>query len=177
MAKETYRCIPCNYAYEWLFFDSISRSKQKPVPPCPICNKELVMDEPKPLMDDYFYRCYGGDGGCALEIFVEFEMNKAPDKYPCPHCSHEMTLSVHPNRGMGILHGEGASKGASIDVVIGRDSERRWEQIHQRKEKRDQIRRESGTEALTAIGRNEYQPLKKGRREAVVIPTTKVNND
>jgi hypothetical protein len=165
MAKEIYRCAPCNYEYEWLFFDSVPRSQQKPVPPCPVCAKELVMDAPPPIMDDYFYRCYGGDGGCALEVFVEFEMDKAPNTYKCPSCAQDMTLSVNPRRGVGILHGQGSNKGASIDVVIGRDAEQRWEKIHQRQGERNKIRQKTGEVGLTATGRNDYQPISKEQKQ------------
>jgi hypothetical protein len=39
MAKENYRCTPCDYEYEHLYFDTVPRDMQKPIPPCPICTK------------------------------------------------------------------------------------------------------------------------------------------
>lgn len=50
------------------------------------------------------------------------------------------------------------------DAAIGRDAERRWAGIHERKAMRDKARRESGVETITATGTgNEivFRPVKK----------------
>jgi hypothetical protein len=58
----------------------------------------------------------------------------------------------------------------SIDVAIGKDAETRWERVHQRKAERDKIRKDSGEHALTATGRNDYQPVKGAKLTSVTTP-------
>lgn len=168
MAKEIHRCAPCNFEYEHLYFDTVPRSQQKPVPPCPLCGKALVGETPE-ITEDVFYRCWPSEDGCGLEVLVEYLKDAAPNTRDCFHCGKTMKKGVKPG-SFSIIHGDSMSKGATIDVVIGRDAERRWGNIHDRKSKRDKIREESGTQALSAIGVNEYKPLKGAHIEAVKTP-------
>jgi transcription elongation factor Elf1 len=173
--KETYRCNPCNYEYEHLYFDTVPRDMQKDVPPCPICGHELVSTT-QVIMDDYFYRCWESEGGCGLTAMVEYQKGLAPETRPCSSCAQTMRLGVKPG-SFGIVHGEGMEKGASMDVVIGRDAAKRWEKVHDRKESRDKLRQESGTSALRATGPNQYEPMKGAKLRSVVVPANKVYMD
>jgi hypothetical protein len=169
MVKKIYSCIPCNFEYEYLDFGV---RFQKPVPPCPICSAELTYEVPEST-EDYSYQCWQSEGGCGRVFSVEHLTGKAPETYSCPMCGVTAKLKL----SFAIVHGKNTTKGASIDVVIGRDADTRWQKVIDRKSVRDKIRKESGTQALTATGRDEYRPLSKGRLEAVTVPDNTVNKD
>jgi hypothetical protein len=167
--KKIYQCVPCNFEYEYVDFGM--GSLQAPVPPCPLCSKTLTYDAPE-LVEDYTYQCWKSEGGCGIVFSVEHLYGKAPETYPCPMCG--VTAKAKP-QGFSIVHGKSTTKGASIDVAIGRSAEERWNKVIDRKSVRDKIRKESGTQALTATGRDEYQPLKGGQLKVVAVPDSKVN--
>ena len=60
----------------------------------------------------------------------------------------------------------------SFDVVVGADSERRWNSIRERQAARDKLRQESGEHALqaTGTGKTDYRPLSGAKLTPVVIP-------
>jgi hypothetical protein len=169
--NKLYQCVPCNYEYEYLDFGLPARH-QKPVPPCPICKAELTYEVPLNL-EDYNYQCWQSEGGCGRVFSVEHLTGAAPETYGCPICGATAKLKL----SFAIVHGKSMNKGASIDVAIGRDADSRWQKVIERKSVRDKIRKETGTQALTATGRDEYQPLSKGRLEAVTVPDSTVNKD
>lgn len=176
MAKEIYRCEPCNYEYEHLYFDTVPRSMQKPVPPCPLCGKDLAQEEQE-VVDDYFYRCWPSDGGCGADVSFEFPKGKAPNEIECPACGKTAKLGVRPG-SFGIVHGNSTTKGASIDVAIGRDAERRWEKIHERKAIRDKFRKETGSQAISLTvgdGGQVYGKPISGKLQSVTVPKDSVN--
>lgn len=167
--KKMYQCVPCNFEYEYLDFGV---SFQKPVPPCPLCMSALTYDEPIST-EDYNYQCWQSEGGCGQVFSVEHPTGKAPDTFACPMCG----VTAKLKSSFAIVHGKNTSKGASIDIVIGRDADTRWNKIHDRKTARDRVRRKTGTQALTATGRDEYQPIKEGRLVGVTVPERTVNRD
>lgn len=167
-----YQCVPCNFEHEHLDFGLPARH-QKPIPPCPLCQAELTYEEPLNL-EDYNYQCWQSEGGCGITFSVEHLTGEAPETYGCPVCGVTARLKAS---GFSIVHGKSMTKGASIDVIIGRDANSRWQKVTDRKSVRDKIRRDTGTQALTATGRDEYQPLKGGRLESVAVPDSTVNKD
>ena len=167
--KVIYSCKPCNFEHEHLSFGT---QWDKEVPPCPICARALTREEPEPT-EEYNYQCWVSDGGCGVKFSVEHLIGQAPHTYLCPMCGKEAKKQL---QGFSIVHGKSSNK-ASVDVVIGRNAEERWGRIHERKSTRDQIRRTAGTQALKATGRNEYQPIKGSRLEAVTVPESTVNKD
>jgi hypothetical protein len=58
---------------------------------------------------------------------------------------------------------------APIDVVIGRDAEARWSDIHRRQGDRDKVREEAGKSSLIMTGRNDFQATDK-RLDFVATP-------
>lgn len=167
--KQIFRCNLCNFEYEHLSFGT---KWDKEVPPCPICGKTLTHEEPEPV-ETYDYQCWVSDGGCGIKFSVEHLTGKSPDTYPCPMCGKKAKRQL---QGFSIVHGKSMGK-SSVDVLIGRDAEEKWGRIYERKAVRDKIRKEAGTQALKATGRNEYQPIKGGHLEAVVVPENTVNKD
>lgn len=86
---------------------------------------------------------------CAIE--------KRPDSLPCPKCGEQVRQAIVTAPAVAT---SGMSQ-APIDVVIGRDAEARWADIHRRQEMRDKVRQESGKEAVQMTGRNEFKPVDK----------------
>jgi hypothetical protein len=168
--KLLYRCEPCNFEHEHLSFGT---RWDKEVPPCPICGKELIHEEPESV-EDYNYQCWVSDGGCGIKFSVEHLRGAAPDTYDCPMCGK---VAKKQFQGFSIVHGKSMDKGSSVDVVIGRSAEERWGRLHERKAVRDKIRKDAGTQALKATGRDEYTPLKGGHLEAVSVPESTINKD
>lgn len=176
MPKEIHRCEPCNYEYEHLYFSTVPRSEQKPVPPCPACGRELTLMEQE-VVEEQFYRCWLSEEGCGAEIDKSFPKDKAPDTIACPNCGKTAKLGVRPG-SFSIIHGKSMTKGASLDVAIGKNAEERWDKIHQRKEARDKFRQVSGTQALSIVERDGKifgSPIKGAKLEAVTVPDNKVN--
>ena len=178
MAKEIYRCEPCNFEYEHLFFDTAPRSMQKPVPPCPICKSELVQKEKPEAVEDYFYTCHTKDGGCGAELSFELPMGTRPKTMDCPACG---SIAKPNPTGFSIVHGNSTTKGASVDVAIGRNAEQRWGKIYERKEIRDKFRKETGSQALNLVingdGKVYGSPIKGGKLQSVAVPKNTVNKD
>lgn len=172
--KQIFHCDPCNFEYEHLSFGT---KWDKAVPPCSICGNTLTYEEPE-VTQEKIYRC---SGGCGAEIEKEvpfYSPNLVGAKTPpsnttvCPHCGKDAFLAAEfPSIG----HSNSAN--ASIDVVIGRDAEKKWERIYERKAIRDKIRQGAGAQALKATGMNEYQPIKGGHLKAVTTPENTVNRD
>lgn len=162
MAKELYLCIPCNFEYEHLYFPTAPSSLQPPVPPCPLCGKELGKEDWDDA-DDYSYVC-SSSGGCGLETLVEYKKGEAPPTRECFQCHKPMTKKFE---APAIMHEGATTKGASIDVQIGRDANQQWERIFDRTEQRNKLRKEAGTNALSMTGVNEYKPIKGAKLQAV----------
>lgn len=161
-----YRCNPCNFEYEHLSFGT---KWDKEVPPCPVCKASLTHDEEPEVGEYKTYRC-----SCSAEIEKKVPLlwKLVPKTMGCPHCGKTAFLELEaPNIG----HSNSAK--ASVDVIIGKDAEKKWERIYDRKSNRDKIRQESDTQALKAVGRNDYQPIKGGQLKSVVVPNSTVNND
>lgn len=169
--KQIFHCEPCNFEYEHLSFGT---KWDKEVPPCPECGKALTHEEPDSRFEDYDYQCWTSDGGCGIKFSVEHLTGAAPETYPCPMCG---TVAKKQFQGFSIVHGKSMNKGSSIDVAIGRNAEQRWNKIYDRKDARDKIRKDAGTQALKATGRDEYTPLKGGHLEAVSVPESTINKD
>src|SRR5574337_1166419 len=97
----------------------------------------------------YEYQCTA----CGVVTEHICPISERPDSVKCPRCGSpaEQVILSAP----GVLTG-GMSQ-APLDVVIGRDAEKRWDRIHQRQEVRDKIRQDSGKSGLTATGRDTYE--------------------
>jgi hypothetical protein len=52
-----------------------------------------------------------------------------------------------------------------IDNVIGKDSDKRWEDIHNRQEKRDKTREETGSVGLSETSRGNFEPISESNKK------------
>ncbi len=120
----------------------------------------------------YKFRCDDSDCGVVEEkVMTIADFEKLWDASPvvgkvfgkCPKCGGRSEQQMD---GAPAVMTSGMSQ-APLDVVIGRDAEKRWKNINQRQDKRDKVRREAGKTGLTQTGYNEFQPLsdeKKAKR-------------
>lgn len=74
----------------------------------------------------------------------------------CPRCGHMAQFQEIPS-SVGISTTNFSER--TIDVAIGADAERRWEDIHQRQAQRDRVRQESQQVGISMTGRSEFTPL------------------
>jgi len=96
----------------------------------------------------YEFKCHN----CDLVLEHLCPMGEQPSYKKCPKCGKHCEQVY----GSAVLT-SGMSQ-APLDVVIGRDAEKRWNRIHERQEVRDKVRRESGKAGLTKVGKDEYKP-------------------
>lgn len=96
----------------------------------------------------YEFKCHD----CDLVLEHLCPMGEQPKYKKCPKCGTRCEQTIYApfvaTSGMGQ---------ASLDVVVGRDAEKRWNRIHQRQEQRDKVRSDSGKTALTKTGKDEYK--------------------
>lgn len=88
--------------------------------------------------------------------------NQPPATHTCPRCKEAATKLAFPT---SVALARSGMDNPPVDNFIGRDSERRWEDIHQRQATRDRVRQESGQVGLTMVGRNDFQPLTPEKKE------------
>jgi len=74
----------------------------------------------------------------------------------CPKCKGNASYLEIPT---SISLGVSSFSQAPLDNIIGKDSERRWENIHRRQEIRDKVRKESGSVGISMVGRDQFAPL------------------
>lgn len=105
-------------------------------------------------MATYEYQCQNENCHVVQEL-IQSVHTPLPEKLTCLACGGD-AIQV-------ILHAPNISRqGATdepFDIAIGRDAEARWENIRERQAKRDKVRKESGSEALTMTGFNEFKPI------------------
>jgi len=74
----------------------------------------------------------------------------------CPKCGDTAIFLPIPT---GISLARSSFSEAPIDVMVGKDAERRWNSIHAGQESRDKIRKSTGSVGLTMAGDGSYTPV------------------
>jgi hypothetical protein len=87
-----------------------------------------------------------------------------PETLPCIKCAEPASRKVDWAELKVAVSRQG-SDNAPVDIVVGRDAQARWDDIHRRQELRDKTRKETKSVGLTATGRNEFKPLSAGDRK------------
>ncbi len=108
----------------------------------------------------YKFKCYSKKCGVTHEQSIPAKDFDSSKDAVCPKCKG---VAKYVFDGGPAVMTSGMSQ-PSFDVVIGRDAEKRWENINQRQAKRDKVRKESGQAGLTATGVEEYKPISLGRK-------------
>jgi hypothetical protein len=104
----------------------------------------------------YNFKCQNSDCGVVEEVIMPINSAKFDDR--C--CPRSKGTSKYLLTGAPAVMRSGATPAkAPIDVIVGKDAEQRWNYYHERQEKKDKIRRESGEMGLSLVGTNEFRPL------------------
>lgn len=117
-------------------------------------------------MPTFEYSC----DGCEIEFEEHLtqtdEVKLYSEAHPCPECK-EMSSRIKVSAvsftfkapsgqtaGSGV-HGQSGVHDLdypSVDKAVGRSSGKRWNSFNERKAKRDQVRKESGTNSVSRVG-------------------------
>lgn len=103
------------------------------------------------------------------------EVKQFSEEHPCPEC-HQMATRIKVSAvsfafkapagqtaGSGV-HGQSGVHDLdypSVDKAVGRSAGKRWNSFNERKAKRDKVRKEAGTNAVTRVG-DTVAPLDSG---------------
>lgn len=87
---------------------------------------------------------------------------EVPATIPCKRCKAESPKRDFPS---SISLARSGMDNAPVDSIVGADAARRWEDIHERQQLRDQVRKETGSTGLSMVGRNDFQPLSPDKKE------------
>lgn len=105
------------------------------------------------------YRC----SSCGLtEERLILGTRPAPPTDTCTRCGASSQKLDYPTR---VALARSGMDNAPVDNLIGRDAERRWDDIHRRQEIRDKVRVDSGEAGLSMTGRNEFTPVTVQQKE------------
>ncbi len=115
------------------------------------------------------YKC----SSCGVMIEKIIPTVQTPQQIiPCSKCGADAEFQPIPS-SVGLLTENFAEQ--KIDITIGKDANRRWQDISDRNALREKVRTQSGSVGLSMVGRNEFAPLpeseKKGRTEALEAVT------
>lgn len=107
-------------------------------------------------MPVYVYRCYE----CGLEAEVLRRMDEGDDPYKCQECGavtkRQVTAS---NVIVGGTPEFTKNVKRDLDVVIGKQSEERWDSINKETAKRNEVRKQTGATALGRKADGTYVPV------------------
>jgi len=115
------------------------------------------------------YKC----SSCGVMIEKIIPTAQIPkESIPCTKCGESAAFQPIPT-SVGLLTENFSEQ--KIDITIGKDANRRWQDISDRNELREKVRAQSGEVGLSMVGRNEFAPLpeteKKNRTEALAAVT------
>jgi len=98
------------------------------------------------------YKC---DCGLITEKIIPASQD-IPQTTVCPKCSATAQFLSIPT---SFALTRSSFSEAPLDIVIGKDSDRRWDDINKRQEVRDKVRKDTGSQGLSMVGRGEFAPL------------------
>jgi hypothetical protein len=113
----------------------------------------------------YAFKC--DKCGAILEELMPMDKATFEDR-PCPIKSCK-GVAVYQLKGAPAVATDSMSK-QSFDVTVGKDAEKRWENIRKRQAVRDKIRKETGEKALIATTNETYRTLPGTKLREIVIP-------
>jgi putative FmdB family regulatory protein len=123
-------------------------------------------------MAKYDYKCVDVNCGVVQEL-VQSVHDPLPIYKKCPACGERAEHVILPHGAPAISQANFEKQ--TFDAAIGRDSEKRWENIRERKAKRDKVRQASGQDNLTMTGFNEFKPLPANKKLTLVKGLKQVN--
>lgn len=114
------------------------------------------------------YKCKS----CGLMMEEILPINSTPPaSMTCKRCGEQAEFKSIPS-SVGLLTENFSEQ--KVDVAIGKDAARRWQDISDRQAVRDRVREQSGQAGLSMVGRNEFAPLAEGEKVARTEATAAV---
>jgi hypothetical protein len=111
----------------------------------------------------YDYQCQNSECEFVQEVILQSHTQR-PEWKKCPQCGGRAVQAILTAPAVSRI----GSADASFDTAIGHDAANRWKKIHERQEKRDKVRKESGASGLQLTGFNEYKPLPADKKLTLV---------
>jgi len=104
-------------------------------------------------MPTYSFRC----NECGLRFEKSLKIND-DHSINCISCKTSNTQKLPP-KGVGFSMKEPTSIPKEIDLKVGADSEKRWEEIEKRNKTKEEVRQKYGTQRLEKGPDGEYRPF------------------
>lgn len=104
---------------------------------------------------------------CELKFEKVINLNFKGDM-PCPSCASNSSRQLISKDVSGVVK-EGTAIPKDIDRIVGRDADKKWEEIEEKKSIKEKIKREHGATHLSRDLDGEYQPLSVSN-EGKVVP-------
>ena len=86
-------------------------------------------------------------------------LSAGPDTVPCERCDSE-AKRIFPT-SISLMRSE--MDNSPIDNAIGKDADKRWENIHNRQELRASVRQKTGKSGLTEVSKNNFVPISEDK--------------
>lgn len=103
-------------------------------------------------MPTYSFKC----DKCSLRFEKSLKINEN-HQIKCQSCGHE--VSKLPATGVGLKFSEPTKIPKDIDKAVGKDAEKRWMELEEKKKVKEKIRHDSGSEKLSVDFDGNYQPF------------------
>ena len=107
----------------------------------------------------YEFKC----SACSLVFEKWTSKEKASEGFDCPSCQ---SVSVRHFGSMNFSFSGGKPTENNIDMLIGREAEKKWEIVNASLAERQKIRKESKENFLVSPERGEYRPSTPTEKEA-----------
>jgi hypothetical protein len=101
---------------------------------------------------------------CSCGVLTEkiiMGSNDIPEVIACSKCGLDAQFMSMPS---SVALGRSTFSEAPLDVVIGKDADRKWDSIHTQQEVRDKVRKETGSVGLTRT-KDGYAPISEETKQ------------
>jgi len=105
-------------------------------------------------MPNYTFKCEK----CSTRFERSLKLEQADKGALCPSCGNK-TANKLPPSGVGFKMAESKKIPKDIDLAVGKDAEKKWEEYDEKKRIKDKIRKETGSERLSVDFDGNYQPF------------------
>jgi putative FmdB family regulatory protein len=105
-------------------------------------------------MPNYTFKC----DNCNTRFEKSLKIEQAEKGIACINCG-TITTNKLPPSGVGFKMAESKKIPKDIDLAVGKDAAKKWEEYEEKKRLKDKIRKESGSERLSVDFDGNYQPF------------------
>lgn len=105
-------------------------------------------------MPNYTFKC----DNCSTRFEKSLKLDQSGKGVLCPICGNKTSNKLPPS-GVGFKMAESKKIPKDIDLAVGKDAEKRWEEYEEKKKLKEKIRKETGSERLSVDFDGNYQPF------------------